>query len=126
MNYQAKQDELDKIKWIASEKKGADACGDFDFCACCDKNLEFPCAAAADKAAAAATKSKQAAKPKTEAAKPAIKAEQKLKQGKPEKETAATADLKPSADKAQSAGGAISTAKSAAAKSTAKKPAAKN
>lgn len=129
MNYQAKQDELDKIKWIASEKKGADACGDFDFCACCDKNLEFPCAAAADKAAAAKSKPtvKAAAKTKSEAAKPALKAEQKQEQGKLEKETAATADLKPATAKVQSAGGAKSTAKSGAAKSTAaKKPAAKN
>lgn len=71
MNYQAKQDELDKIKWVASEKKGGDACGDFDYCACCDKSVEYPCAVAAEKSAKpAASKTQSAAK---SAAKPAAK-----------------------------------------------------
>ena len=82
MNYQTKQDELDVKKWLASEEKGADACGDFDYCACCDKNEQFPCAHAAEKKAKEskpATKksaAKSAAKPAaktTAAAKPAAK-----------------------------------------------------
>ena len=87
MNYQTKQDELDVKKWLASEEKGADACGDFDYCACCDKNEQFPCAHAAEKKAkeskpaakkpAAKSAAKPAAKPAaaktTAAAKPAAK-----------------------------------------------------
>lgn len=63
MNYQAKQQELDVKKWLASEKEGKDACGEFDYCAHCDKNEEFPCAVASEKAAAKA-KSAKAAAPK--------------------------------------------------------------
>lgn len=38
-----KQKELDEIKWLKSEKQGADACGSFDYCAMCDKEKENPC-----------------------------------------------------------------------------------
>lgn len=64
MDYKTKQDELDVAKWTASERKGADACGDFDYCAHCDKTAEYPCAKANEKAA-------KAVKAKTTAAKKA-------------------------------------------------------
>ncbi len=38
-----KQQELDVMKWKKSEEIGADACGTFDFCAKCDKEVENPC-----------------------------------------------------------------------------------
>ena len=38
-----RQAELDKIKWIKSEQQGSDACGTFDYCVKCNKNLENPC-----------------------------------------------------------------------------------
>ena len=31
MNYQAKQDELDVKKWLESERKGADTCGEYEY-----------------------------------------------------------------------------------------------
>ncbi len=38
-----KQRELDAVKWLKSEELGQDACGTFDYCACCNKALENPC-----------------------------------------------------------------------------------
>ncbi|MBR1968697.1 MAG: hypothetical protein IKA11_04815 [Clostridia bacterium] len=38
-----KQMELDKIKWEISESMGVDACGSFEFCPLCNKDLENPC-----------------------------------------------------------------------------------
>ena len=38
-----RQKELDKIKWEISESMGVDACGTFEFCPLCNKNLENPC-----------------------------------------------------------------------------------
>lgn len=38
-----KQMELDQIKWAKSQEMGADACGTFDYCVKCDKDLENPC-----------------------------------------------------------------------------------
>lgn len=38
-----KQMELDKIKWEISESLGVDACGSFEFCPLCNKELENPC-----------------------------------------------------------------------------------
>ncbi len=38
-----KQQELDMMKWIKSQELGLDACGSFDYCVKCDKNLENPC-----------------------------------------------------------------------------------
>ena len=38
-----KQMELDKIKWEISESMGVDACGSFEFCTLCNKDLENPC-----------------------------------------------------------------------------------
>lgn len=44
-----KQMELDKVKWLKSEEMGKDACGSFDYCVACDKNIENPCAKAYSK-----------------------------------------------------------------------------
>ena len=57
-----KQAELDVDKWLKSEQAGHDLCGDFEFCAMCDKTLENPCAKAYDAMKKAA---KPAAKKKT-------------------------------------------------------------
>lgn len=38
-----KQKELDVIKWNISCEQGKDACGTFDYCEKCNKNLENPC-----------------------------------------------------------------------------------
>ncbi|MBQ7227792.1 MAG: hypothetical protein IJX05_05280 [Clostridia bacterium] len=43
-----KQAELDVNKWLKSEEAGHDLCGEFDFCANCDKEKENPCAKAYD------------------------------------------------------------------------------
>ena len=43
-----KQTELDVSKWLKSEEAGHDMCGEFDFCAYCDKEVENPCAKAFD------------------------------------------------------------------------------
>lgn len=41
------QQKCDVEKWVASETAGRDLCGEaFEFCAYCDKSLEFPCAKA--------------------------------------------------------------------------------
>ena len=61
-----KQAELDVDKWLKSEEAGRDLCGEFDFCANCDKDAENPCAKAYSDA-------KKAAPKKTAAAKPAAK-----------------------------------------------------
>lgn len=75
MNYQAKQEELDVKKWLISEEKGADACGDFDYCKHCDKSVEFPCAVASEKASAAKKPATKPAAKKTATAKATVKAE---------------------------------------------------
>lgn len=41
-----KQSEMDVDKWLKSEQAGRDMCGEFDFCASCDKEVENPCAKA--------------------------------------------------------------------------------
>lgn len=64
-----KQAELDVDKWLKSEQAGHDLCGDFDFCAKCDKTAENPCAKAYDAMKKSAAK-KPAAK-KVAAKKPA-------------------------------------------------------
>lgn len=96
MNYQAKQDELDVKKWLESERKGGDTCGEYDYCACCDKNADYPCAVAAEKSAKAAKSSaakKPAAKKTAAAAKPATAAK------KPAAKTASAKTTKTAAKK---------------------------
>lgn len=38
-----KQKELDLIKWEKSQLLGNDACGSFNYCVHCNKNIENPC-----------------------------------------------------------------------------------
>lgn len=38
-----RQKELDEIKWHKSVELGSDACGSFDYCVKCNKELENPC-----------------------------------------------------------------------------------
>lgn len=40
------QSKLDIEKWLESEKKGKDMCGEYDYCAYCENEREFPCASA--------------------------------------------------------------------------------
>ena len=63
-----KQKELDIVKWEKSIAMGADACGTFDYCKNCDKNLENPCDKAYKKTNKPAT-AKQATAKKTAAKK---------------------------------------------------------
>ena len=67
-----KQAELDVDKWLKSEQAGHDLCGDFDFCANCDKTAENPCAKAYDAMKKSAAKKPAAKKPAAEK-KPAAK-----------------------------------------------------
>lgn len=41
-----RQSRLDEKKWIDDIKFGKDMCGEYDYCALCDKTEEFPCAKA--------------------------------------------------------------------------------
>ena len=38
-----KQKELDLVKWEKSQYLGIDACGSFNYCVHCNKNIENPC-----------------------------------------------------------------------------------
>ena len=60
---EAKQSELDIIKWTDSEH-GTDMCGTYDYCEKCDKEKDFPCARAyyAKNAPAKTTTTKTATK----------------------------------------------------------------
>ncbi len=77
-----RQKELDQIKWEKSVAQGSDACGSFDYCAVCNKNLENPCdkafakfnkKPAEKKAVAKKPVAKKAEASKTVAKKPAAK-----------------------------------------------------
>lgn len=48
MTQQEKQAALDKAKWILSEEKGRDCCGEFEYCVKCDKSISEPCAIASN------------------------------------------------------------------------------
>lgn len=41
-----RQGRLDEKKWLDGIKFGKDMCGEYDYCALCDKTEEFPCAKA--------------------------------------------------------------------------------
>lgn len=43
------QEKLGIIKWIDSEKKGEDTCGEYDYCPHCIKTAPTPCAKAYNK-----------------------------------------------------------------------------
>ena len=59
----AKQTELDVKKWLDSERAGIDTCGSYEFCAKCDKSLEYPCASAYAASTEVAEVVKEAAAP---------------------------------------------------------------
>lgn len=94
MNKVERQNALDIQKWIDSEQKGYDCCGSYDFCAKCDKQVEYPCAVAYD--AFNAKTVKDAKKP---AAKKAAKKVEK-KEVKAEAVAEAKLEKKPAAKKA--------------------------
>lgn len=49
MDYSKKQKQLDVKKWIDSETKNYDTCGEYKFCSCCNKGALYPCAYAYEK-----------------------------------------------------------------------------
>ena len=46
MDYSKKQQQLDVKKWVDSEIKGYDTCGEYNYCASCNKSESYPCACA--------------------------------------------------------------------------------
>ena len=44
-----RQGRLDEKKWLDGIKYGKDMCGEYNYCALCDKTEEFPCAKAYNK-----------------------------------------------------------------------------
>lgn len=46
MELQELQQVLDREKWLESEKKQHDVCGELPYCKKCDKTENYPCAAA--------------------------------------------------------------------------------
>lgn len=84
MNNAERQNDLDIKKWIDSEQKGYDCCGSYDYCAKCDKQVDYPCAVAYDafntkqvKAAKKPAAKKVAKKAEKVEAKAEVKAEEK-------------------------------------------------
>ena len=49
MDYSKKQTELDIQKWIDSETKSYDTCGEYSYCCKCNKTESYPCACAYEK-----------------------------------------------------------------------------
>lgn len=49
MDYSKKQAELDLVKWIDSETKNYDTCGEYSYCSNCNKECAYPCAYAYEK-----------------------------------------------------------------------------
>ena len=49
MDYSKKQKELDVIKWVDSEFKNYDTCGEYCYCCNCNKSEAYPCAYAFEK-----------------------------------------------------------------------------
>ncbi len=85
MNKVERQNDLDIKKWIDSEQKGYDCCGSYDYCAKCDKQVDYPCAVAYDafNAKAKAEKKPAAKKVAKKAEKVEAKAEVKAEEKKP-------------------------------------------
>ena len=44
MDYSRKQKQLDSKKWVDSEIKGYDTCGEYEYCSNCNKSEKHPCA----------------------------------------------------------------------------------
>lgn len=85
MNKVERQNDLDIKKWIDSEQKGYDCCGSYDYCAKCDKQVDYPCAVAYDafNAKAKVEKKPAAKKVAKKAEKVEAKAEVKAEEKKP-------------------------------------------
>ena len=85
MNKVERQNDLDIKKWIDSEQKGYDCCGSYDYCAKCDKQVDYPCAVAYDafNAMAKAEQKPAAKKVAKKAEKVEAKAEVKAEEKKP-------------------------------------------
>lgn len=49
MDYSKKQTELDVKKWVDSEIKNYDTCGEYSYCCNCNKSDSYPCAYAYEK-----------------------------------------------------------------------------
>ncbi len=49
MDYSKKQNELDVQKWVDSEIKNYDTCGEYSYCSNCNKSDVYPCAYAYEK-----------------------------------------------------------------------------
>ena len=49
MDYSKRQEELDLIKWVDSETKNYDTCGEYEYCSHCNKTEAYPCAYAYEK-----------------------------------------------------------------------------
>ncbi|MBQ8320623.1 MAG: hypothetical protein IJX81_07085 [Clostridia bacterium] len=47
MKLKEEQTRFDEVKWFASVAAGADQCGSYSFCGCCNKENSYPCARAA-------------------------------------------------------------------------------
>ena len=83
-----KQASFDVEKWVKSEQAGRDLCGQFDFCAYCDKEKENPCAKALDahkkatKPVAKRTRAKKAKTAETETEQPKARPATKRKTAK--------------------------------------------
>lgn len=60
MDYSKKQQQLDVKKWVDSEIKGYDTCGEYKYCSCCNKDAAYPCAYAYDKFSTIAKIAKEA------------------------------------------------------------------
>ncbi len=73
MNMFDLQQKLDVQKWVLSEEKGIDMCGQLDYCAYCDRAEEYPCANAKLRMDAEAKKAAKAQKADAPAQAPAKK-----------------------------------------------------
>ena len=60
MDFSKKQQQLDTKKWVDSELKGTDTCGEYKYCAYCNKDEAFPCAYAYEKFSAISKLAKEA------------------------------------------------------------------
>ncbi len=67
------QEKLDVKKWIDSEEKGADTCGEYEYCSFCEKTEVTPCAKAYNKANKKPAEKKPAAEKPVAEKKPAAK-----------------------------------------------------
>lgn len=72
-NLLKKQEELDVIKWLESEMRGQDRCGDYEYCVMCHIDDSQPCARAFERFRASQGESKKPASATAATKKPAAK-----------------------------------------------------